>query len=179
MKRKYAKRSDWKRILEREYKQLYVEDVDYTGTISMLILTKVREPLFVSVGDKDKYCVADNGYKWLQYFPNNSHYSLTVMFNAQNEAVQWYYDVSHKMEVTDEGEPYFVDLYLDVVVLPNREVYLLDEDELQEALDSQEISIDEYHLAKQEATRLIQSIEDSNNVLMDRCYKDLATLEAL
>jgi uncharacterized protein len=179
MKRKYASRSDWKRVLEREYKQTYVEDDDFTGYISLIILKKVKEPLFVGVEGVEKYCVADCGYKWLQYFPKDEHYSLTTMFNAQNEVVQWYFDIAHKMTLSSDGEPCFDDLYLDVVVLPNGNCYLIDEDELQEALDNNVIGIDDYNLAKQAAKKLIHSIESRNNPLLFRCYEDLRKLEAL
>lgn len=179
MKRKYATRSDWKRVLEREYKQTYVEDDDFTGYICLILLKKVREPLVVSVADSEKYCVADHGYKWLQYFPKNEHYSLTTMFNAQNEVVQWYFDIARKMTITSDGEPCFDDLYLDVVVLPDGNCYLIDEDELQEAFDVNVIGLDDYKLAQREAQKLIQSIETRSNPLLVRCYEDLRKLETL
>ena len=42
--------------------------------------------------------------------------------------------------VTDQGVPWFDDLYLDVVVVKNGEVFLLDEDELEDALGRNDIT---------------------------------------
>ena len=51
--------------------------------------------------------------------------------------------------------PWWDDLYLDVAVLPNGEVYVLDEDELDEARDSGVIPEEHHALAWAETNRLI------------------------
>lgn len=45
LKRKYGDRSDWKRVLKREYAQLYLEMDNFKGYISLLKIAKVKEPL--------------------------------------------------------------------------------------------------------------------------------------
>jgi predicted RNA-binding protein associated with RNAse of E/G family len=177
MKRKYANRPDWKRIIEREYKQLYVEDDDFTGYISLLVLNKVKEPLFVNVPGKEDFCVADHNYKWLQYSSTRKNHSMTAMFNDKGEVIQWYFDIARKASLSSEGIPYFDDLFLDVVVLPNMEYFLLDEDELQEALEHQVIQVDEYNLAKREAEKIMESIKEGNNQLIDRSRRDMKMFE--
>jgi predicted RNA-binding protein associated with RNAse of E/G family len=176
MKYKYANRADWKRVVEREYKQMYVEEDEFTGHITLFILKKVREQLFVTVDKKEPFCVADDGYMWLQYFPLGRNHSMTAMYNSRGEITQWYFDVAREPKLTEEGIPYFADLYLDVVVLPSKEVFLLDEDELQEALDYGVITVDEYDLAKREAEELMKSVRDDKNELIHRCSRDLKLL---
>ena len=49
-------------------------------------------------------------------------------------------------------------MYLDVVVLPNGEFYILDEDELKDALDKKIITIDDY-------TRAYKTMKSIENML--------------
>jgi predicted RNA-binding protein associated with RNAse of E/G family len=51
----------------------------------------------------------------------------------------------------ETGFPWYDDLYLDVVVLADGSFHLLDEDELDEALQEGKITQDEYDIAWQEA----------------------------
>jgi uncharacterized protein len=177
MKRKYGNRPEWQRVTEKEYKQLYVAEPDFTGYMALLTLQKVREPLIVAVGEREPYCVAEAGYRWLQYFPQGANHALTVMFDDRGDVVQWYFDVVSRLGVTDEGIPYFDDLYLDVVVLPDQATFLLDEDELQSALDERVIDAVTYELAHQEARRLILDIHNSTQPLLKRSYSDLALFD--
>lgn len=92
LKKRYGNRSDWKRIVKREYAQCHVETKEFTGTITLLHLVQVTEPLWVSYKDK-KICIVDNGYRWMQHFPVGENYTLTTMFDANGEVVQWYIDI--------------------------------------------------------------------------------------
>ena len=60
--------------------------------------------------------------------------------------MQYYIDVAKEYEIDDRGLPYFDDLYLDVVLLPNGKMYILDEDELEDAYKSGDVT-KEYELA--------------------------------
>ena len=51
------------------------------------------------------------------------------------------------------------DLYLDVVVNPEGEIILLDEDELKEALDRLEISKEDYNMAYNEDNMLMNKLK--------------------
>jgi predicted RNA-binding protein associated with RNAse of E/G family len=177
MKRKYANRPDWKRVTRREYKQIKVYDHEYHGYISLLVIKEVVEPLYVTVGNMEHVCIADQGYMWLQYSPMTKHHSLTAMFDRNGQIIQWYFDIVKGYSVSEEGIPYFVDLFLDVVVTPNRECFLLDEDELQEALNQRRINEEEFKTAKREAELLIKSIQGNHNELIHRSFEDLMLLK--
>lgn len=174
MKRKYANRADWKRIIEKQYTQRYVQDSTFNGYITYLRLLQVRSPLFVSVASSDRYCVAAAGYTWVQYFPLHANHALTAMFDDEDRIVQWYFDITRPVELTTEGIPTFEDLYLDVVALPDRKAYLLDEDELLEAHKKGEIITAEYRLIMKEGFDLKKSIENGTNALIERSLKDIA-----
>ncbi|MFF2755134.1 DUF402 domain-containing protein [Psychrobacillus sp. NPDC058041] len=132
LKRRYGDRTDWKRIIKREYVQTYVEKEEFIGTISLLKLTQVTEPLFVQYGEK-RLCIVDDGYTWMQHFPTDKNYSLTTMFDENGEIVQWYIDICYQIGI-EKDVPWWDDLFLDVVVLPSGEIIVLDEDELEDAL---------------------------------------------
>lgn len=165
MKRTYADRPNWSRIIERRFNLDYINNDDFVGFLSIIYIDKVREPLIVDVAG-EKICIADDGYIWTQHFPEGSKYALTTMFNRRLEVIQWYFDICKENQVNDVGIPYYDDLYLDVVVLPSGQILLLDEEELDDALDKNEINKYEYELAYHEAEKLIDSVKNGENNLI-------------
>lgn len=167
MKKKYANRPDWSRIIEKRYDQKYIKDETFDGYLSCLYLDKVRQPLVVTY-DKEQVCIVDDGYKWLMLFPMKKHFSLTVMINNSTKIVQWYFDIVKSNELTEEEIPFSNDLYLDCVLLPNGKHFMLDEDELDNAIMAGIISDAEHKLAKIEAKELQESIISESNELINR-----------
>ncbi|MGW8821643.1 DUF402 domain-containing protein [Paenibacillus lautus] len=51
------------------------------------------------------------------------------MLNEKKEIIQWYFDISKNIGISDQGVPFWDDLYLDVIVFPNGNLYIKDEDE--------------------------------------------------
>lgn len=169
MKIKYANRPDWKRIIKKTYKCIFIEEQDFRGYIAYLSLDKVKEPLWVT-HDHRQVCIVDQGYVWLQLFPIHGNHVLTATFNKEGILIYCYFDVVRSVGTTDTGVPYLEDLYIDVVALPNGEVFLKDEDELEDAYQNKEITIDEFELAKEEANRLVQSLRQGKSIEMKRYY---------
>jgi predicted RNA-binding protein associated with RNAse of E/G family len=64
-------------------------------------------------------------------------------------------------------------LYLDVVVSPNGEIALLDEDELKEALNKGIIIMDEYNMAYNVAENIIKEVEKNKEKIINLTYKYL------
>jgi uncharacterized protein len=152
LKRKYGDRSEWKRVIKREYTQSFFNTEEFKGYVTLLKINKVSEPLSVQYGEKT-VCIVDDGYIWLQHFPIEERYSITTMFNAQGEVVQWYIDICYKNGIT-ENIPWMDDLFLDIVVLPTGEVILKDANELEEALSKGIIDISQYKIAWEEANKI-------------------------
>lgn len=84
---------------------------------------------------------------------------VTAMFDNREQIVEWYIDTCRNQGVTDQGVPWFDDLYLDVVVLKNGEIFLVDEDELEEALQRGHISTQEAELANRTAADVLHQID--------------------
>ena len=165
MKRKFADRSDWQRILQRRFGVQYVETEAFVGYVSLLCLDEVREPLWLELPDR-RVCIVDNGFTWLQQFPTGVHHLVTSIFDAEGRVIEWYIDICKQHGVTAEGIPWYDDLYLDLGVFPSGQINILDEDELDDALQQGIISQADHDLAWRETKRLLQEIEQGTfNVL--------------
>ncbi|PES96940.1 hypothetical protein CN491_06445 [Bacillus cereus] len=156
MKRKYGDGSSWKRLIEKNY---IVKQVK-AGMLGILDIKKVREPSYKEYNGKE-LCIADHGYTWMQYFISGKNFAITAMLDDQEKLVQYYIDVAKEYEIDERGLPYFDDLYLDVVLLPNGEIYVLDEDELEDAYKSGDVTKEEYELAWYTTKWIIDAIKKS------------------
>ncbi|MDV2581801.1 DUF402 domain-containing protein [Alkalibacillus haloalkaliphilus] len=157
LKRRYADRSEWSRVKDRGYTQSYFDEDHFKGYVTLLKINQVSEPLKVSYRGHE-ICIIDNGYIWLQHFPEGQHFTVTTMFNVKGEVVQWYIDLSLRNGL-ESAVPYYDDLFLDIVVLPNGQVFLLDEDELQQAFNKGIVNEEMFNLAYNEANRILQLVE--------------------
>lgn len=175
LKRKYGNRADWKRIEQRKYAQVRLNTKDFQGYITLLETVKVKKPLLTRYGDKE-VCIVDNGYMWLQHFPLEKNHSVTTMFDANGEIVQWYIDICLENGVED-GVPWMDDLFLDIVVLPSGEILLLDEDDLEQAYKSGTISKEKYDLALNEVKEIMSQLDNDEFRLMTLAQKHKRMLE--
>ncbi|MFD2446461.1 DUF402 domain-containing protein [Bacillus sp. CGMCC 1.16607] len=173
LKRQFGDRSEWKRVIKREYAQVFLDSKEFTGHITLLKIDKVSQPLFVQYGEK-KICIVDDGYIWLQHFPTNQHFSVTTMFDTEGEIVQWYIDICNEIGLAN-NVPYLDDLFLDIVFLPNGEVIVMDEDELEEALSEGIINRSLFDLAWEEANQIRESISQGQFTLINvtKNHKDM------
>jgi predicted RNA-binding protein associated with RNAse of E/G family len=166
MKRKYADRPNWSRIVEKSYTGIEIQEESFHGFLGYLSLDKIKEKLWVTYGAY-RLCIVDDGYVWLQHFPLNGKFVLTTTFDDQGELVQGYFDIVKNVGITSEGIPYCDDLFLDVVCLPNGEIFTLDEDELLEAFKQNKITKDDYDIAHSVASELVKEIEQKRNYLLN------------
>jgi len=109
LKRKFGDRAEWQRVIERKYSQSYLDTREFKGYITLVKTIIVTEPLTVNYGEKN-LCIVDNGYIWLQQFPLEKNHSVTTMFDANGEIIQWYIDICHKNSIED-NVPYMDDLF--------------------------------------------------------------------
>ena len=175
LKRSYGNRSDWQRIKKREYAQTYMEKEEFTGFITLLNLVQVTEPLWIKY-DAKKVCIVDDGYMWLQHFPEGKNYSLTTMFNANGEVIQWYIDICNEIGI-EHNIPWWDDLFLDIIVFPTREIIQQDEEELEEALINGWVDQSMYNLARTQANEITTSIMENKFDLLNysAVHKELLT----
>ena len=81
------------------------------------------------------------------------------MYNDNKELIQYYIDITKENVISKNGKSYFYDLFLDVVQLSSGKIYLLDEDELLEALKNKLIDKSDYILAYNEANKIKEELE--------------------
>ncbi|MEB6275897.1 ribonuclease FAU-1 family protein [Staphylococcus xylosus] len=171
MKVKYIDKRHWRRIIDREYTEVKVNNNKFKGIIGLVTMKKVREPLEVSVVGQN-IIVADDNYQWLQILPEKKRYSITVMLDDKGNPLEYYFDINLK-NVTQKGNARTIDLCLDVLVLPNGSYELVDEDDLQRALDTGQISKKQYHEAYVIAHQLMIKIDADFPTMQDKimyCY---------
>lgn len=170
MKRKYADRPNWSKIIDKSYSNIFIDEENFCGYVAFLSLNKVTEQLWVTYGD-NRVCIVDDGYVWLQHFPVQGEVVLTATYDREGQLVQCYFDIVKSVGSTEEGIPYCDDLFLDVVALPNGEIYVLDEDELEEAYVTKQITVEEYELAKSRGIELVETLRNGTNYLLNSTQK--------
>lgn len=131
--------------------------------ISVKKIIDIKKPFILSNG----LCVIDNNYYIMEVIPKNENYAMRVFFNNKKEILEYYFDVSLENGMDKEtGIPYYDDLFIDVTKTKDK-VEVLDEDELEEALDNNEISITDFELANKIRDILLEQINNGNNQYMN------------
>jgi len=134
-------------------KKLTSEAEAYSALIEFL--PGCRE-LHVDDGGR-QVCLAGPGYKWLMYLPLREKWCVNTFYTPENELIDWYFDISKGNFLDEHGMPCTDDLFLDLVIHPDGSNLTLDADELQDALEKKEITIDEYHFAYEVREEILNS----------------------
>ena len=122
MKRRFANQ------VEGDYTQDRIESDFFTGYICYIKIKNIEKPLIVK-NEIETICIKDNNYEWFELYPDNGKYALTIMFDDNNNLIEWYFDISKNVGV-ENGIPYEDDLYLDMIITPDGKQIVIDEDEL-------------------------------------------------
>lgn len=168
LSKRYMSRKNWIRVNDRSYAYKTISSETFKGEAGLIHIKSVQKPSTVYYNNT-AINIVDNNYYWLQFAPKDEHYWLTVMYNDKSELIQYYFDVTYENHVTNDGESYFYDLYLDVVVLPDGTLFLLDEDELEDALNLKIINKDTFNLAHKTAKGLMKKLEGKEPELREFC----------
>ena len=128
----------------------------YAARVSFL---EGNQPFFVNDDGQD-ICVVADGYTWLVYLPDGENWCMTAMYDERNQIIEWYFDITRRNYVDENGDPCLDDLFLDIVLFPNGRMVTLDEDELSEALNRGEITREDYQLAYEVHSKLVNEILD-------------------
>ncbi|WP_430494175.1 DUF402 domain-containing protein [Rossellomorea marisflavi] len=176
MKRKFADRRGWERILDKRYAAAHTVREGFDGRVALIEFLNVREPLWKDYGYLP-ICLVDKGYQWLQHFPDHGSYALTTMFDDRGEVIQWYIDICDGVG-EDGGVPWLDDLYLDLVVLPSGETKILDAEELDEALKTGAIDRKTHSRAWEELKRISQAVKRGEFCLLEKAREDRAMLSS-
>lgn len=173
MEHKTADRPNWKRVTERSFEVVHREDGCFKGKVTATHLKKVSYPLIVQYKNYE-LCIADSGYTWLQHFPEGKNYTVTTVLDQKGDVVQFYIDMCLEHGVNDKGIPWFLDLYLDIVILPDKGIFILDDNELMEAFNNENITEKELILAHQTSEEIIDKYKKGEFEELEICEKHSA-----
>lgn len=149
------------------------------GYIGVTDIYEVSHKVMVPREGREDDCILDNGYKRLRIFPNDKNFAINAIFDEKLNFIEFYIDIIKGINVdVKTNVPYMEDLYLDVVYTNKNEIIILDEDELDEALKSNDISKLEYNTSiktRNEIVTYLSTISNAND-LIKYCYNHLKRL---
>lgn len=131
-------------------------DGEYEGYSAIQNFLPGSRELYVN-DDGEKQCLSGEGYKWLTYLPMDKYWALIALYNPKGEMIRWYFDISKNNFLDENGIPCRDDIFLDLIILQDGRTITEDADELQEALNKGEISIDDYNHAYKVRDNLLNS----------------------
>lgn len=175
IKKKYMSKENWSRVTKRKYVYEKLQEDDIEGIASLLHIKEVTSPCIKTPVEGVSIKIADNDFYWLQLGIKNKNYWITAMYNSNKELIQYYIDITLE-NVIEDNNPYYYDLFLDIILRENGEIMLLDEEELKMALKENVIDKSQYNLAYDEANRIIDIISKNRNILDTICNKYFDTL---
>lgn len=175
MKQKYITGKGWSWLESYSSKYIHVDE-EVCGYVALTRANRVKYRLTVDYNDSDEILI-DDGYESVIFLPDNENWCVSAIYNSEGEILEWYFDMT-KLNTTDKhGNPYYLDLYLDIAVSPDYEITILDEDELKEALLSEDITRDDYNMAHSTCNKLIKELIPNKNFMTSFFQKYLKLLE--
>lgn len=128
-----------------EYYQKRIDEEYFNGYACLTKVKEVEKPWIIN--DEDfTGCILNENYVWLEIYPDNEKYAITVMYDDKKNLIEWYFDMVKSNEI-ENGIPYINDLYLDLVIRRNGNQIVLDEDELEDALNRKDITQEDFDMA--------------------------------
>ena len=173
MKRCRLSYDEWKCIEKKEQCGRRFHTEDWSGYIGLMKIKKVSEPQTWKYSGTDMV-VCDDGCKWLSILPGEENFCITVMMGSESEILLWYIDMIAGQGMDEDGIPYFMDLYLDLVVYPDGTIIIDDMDELEEALSNGDITQQQYAMAVSTSDKLIKQSLSYLTGLTNRCLELLS-----
>ena len=128
-----------------EFYQKRIENDYFSGYACYLKMKNVIKPLKVNDGEFQA-CLLDENYEWLELYPDNENYAITIMLDDNNNLIEYYFDIAREVGILN-GVPYEDDLYLDMLIKPDGSYLVLDEEELIDAYNSLNITKEELDMA--------------------------------
>ncbi len=172
LKKRYADRlKEDKNVEKIKQKIKHIKSKDFTGDIFLNYFIKAKKPYETENG----ICIQDTGYKWLEFYDYNSKVKLTAIYDENNKIIEWYFDIARSIG-KENNVPYEDDLYLDVVLRPDGEIILLDEDEIKEAYERKEMTkseLDDAYKITNDLIKKIQGKEKKIEVFTDKYLNEI------
>lgn len=172
MKKSRLSYDEWKCILSKKQNIKLVNNETVQGYIGLIDIKEVSMPQIWKFNGQS-IVVCHNGYRWLSILPHNEYYCITAMMNDKNQILLWYIDMIWTQGVDNDSIPYFNDLYLDLVIYPTGEIIEDDMDELKEALQKEDITLEQFNLAINTCENLKTGVLADIELFKEYTYKCL------
>lgn len=162
MKRKRLDRDIWT-FDKYPYYQLRIDMEEFHGLVCLIQL--LGGVAYINDGQYQYWerpkagnvAICGKGMTWLQLIPDNKSHVLTVKYLPNHTVSIWYADIIENIEYDPDGVAVFVDKYLDVTFTPQGDVSVDDRDELDEALQSGDITKEQFDSALTESDYIIKA----------------------
>lgn len=178
MQHKDMRRSDWKRILKRDYVADSCCFQGMEGIASLIMIREITQPLTVRNGNHE-VTIVDEGISWLQIALRDQYVWVTAMFDPQDRLLQIYFDITNGNHLEPSENPTFEDLYLDIVMEPDGTLYILDRDELDEAYAKEKISFEQYERTIREGQKLYRYLQENGTFFAEFCCEQMMKLKGM
>ncbi len=168
MKRKRLDRDSWwsfNKVKTPQYQQLRVDTDLFHGLVCLLQLID-GEYEYWEFPVAGRVPIIGKEMLWLQLIPDNASHLTTAMILPKAKTIRgkeythsvsvWYVDVIEGFEYDSDGVMAYIDKYLDVVFTPQGDVKIDDRDELDEALQTGDITQEQYQSALAECDRILE-----------------------
>lgn len=165
MKIKSAGRKNWHRAISSTEQVIHIPG----GVIVDYFAVQVARPLDVGFRGHTLR-ILDNGFRWVHFAPTSENHALTVQLNDQNRPVQIYVDICDAHGLDADGVPFTHDLYLDVLAVCQvhldgswgvTETEIIDQDELEDALQAGKVTREQFDLAWNEARQVEADLQQN------------------
>ncbi len=175
VKIKNLDRREWYSDADRDFTCIYHKDELFDGGIGLITFTGIGVPDEVDT-DEGRLCIADKGYEWLELAPKDGNFVVTAMF-YEEKLFQIYIDITRNNEVFENGDALFYDLFLDVVINQKGQAAIIDNSELEEALEQGVISEDDFENAGKNAEHVAYFYNKNRELVEKKLYEYLSMMK--
>ena len=154
----------------KQYYSKRITEGNLSGVASIIKFTNIDNKTEVNYNFKHEIIV-DNNYTWLQIAFENENYFIKAMYNEKDNLVEVYIDVSKENNFSDISNPYYLDLFLDIVVPAKGHIYHMDDIELMKAYNEGIITKKEYATAKKVCKKLEEYLEENRDEFLKYLWR--------
>jgi len=144
--------------------------------VSILKFDDVKEKVEVHYNFKDEVIV-DSGYTWIQIAPFEHKFWIKAMYDEKDNLVEVYIDITKENNFDNIDNPYYRDMFLDVVVPKKGHIYQMDDVELIKAYNEKLVTKEEYEYSKTLCRNLIKFLNNHHQEFLDFLFRLKSELE--
>lgn len=129
---------------------------------------------YISTHTGKDICLLKEGHYMVEYLPKEGDYGVRVFLNENKETLSYYIDIIDSIGIDYDKGLYYDDLFLDITIdkVNGDMVKVWDEDELQKALDEEDITKEQYDKAYYNLKQLLMQIADNSNIYINNNHKE-------